>query len=112
MRKFLSSTAGASFNQEMPTQTVCVRKDCVGKKHHPSSISHQPSSDCRSDRTMYHGFSLKVEVPSKVAILECITPEMFSKGRLLANKCLKMYSELLKNPPFPAWKDGLNELWN
>jgi len=21
-------------------------------------------------------------------------------------------SELLKNPPFPAWKDGLNELWN
>ena len=29
MRKFLSSTAGASFNQELPTQTVCVRKDCV-----------------------------------------------------------------------------------
>jgi len=29
MRKFLSSMAGASFNQELPTQTVCVRKDCV-----------------------------------------------------------------------------------
>ena len=29
MPKFLSSTAGASFNQELPTQTVCVRKDCV-----------------------------------------------------------------------------------
>ena len=68
--------------------------------------------DCRPDGTMYHGFSLKVEVPSKVAILECISPEMFAKGRLLANKCLKMYSELIKNPPFPAWKDGLDELWN
>lgn len=29
MRKFLSSTAGASFNQEVATQTICVRKDCV-----------------------------------------------------------------------------------
>ena len=29
MRKFLSSTAGASFDQELPTQKVCVRKDCV-----------------------------------------------------------------------------------
>lgn len=112
MRKFLSSTAGASFNQEMPTQTVCVRKDCVGKKHHPSSISHQPSSDCKPDGTMYHGFALKVEVPKGLAILECITPEIFYKGRLLANKCLKMYAELYDNPPFPAWKDGLDEVWN
>lgn len=29
LRKFLSSTAGASFNQELATQTICVRKDCV-----------------------------------------------------------------------------------
>ena len=29
MRKFLSSTAGASFNQEVGKQTICVRKDCV-----------------------------------------------------------------------------------
>ena len=81
-------------------------------EHQTSYFSHQPSSDCRPDGTMYHGFSLKVAVLSKVAILECISPEIFTKGRLLANKCLKMYSELLKNPPFPAWKDGLDELWN
>lgn len=76
---------------------------------------------------MYHGFALKVEVPKGLAILECITSELFSKGRLLANKCLKMYTELQKNPPFPAWrsasrkgvacsvglkKDGLDEVWN
>jgi len=29
MRKFLSRTAGASFNQEVATQTICIRKDCV-----------------------------------------------------------------------------------
>ena len=29
MRKFLSGTAGASFNQDLANQTVCVRKDCV-----------------------------------------------------------------------------------
>lgn len=49
MRKFLSSTAGASFNQELPAQTVCVRKDCVDKKHQPSYSSHQPSSDCKTE---------------------------------------------------------------
>ena len=80
--------------------------------HLPSSIIHLTSSDCKPDGTMYHGFSLKVEIPSKRALLECITPEMFSKGRLLANKCLKMYMELHNNPPFPAWKDGLDEVWN
>ncbi len=166
LKKFLSSTAGASFNQELPTQTICVRKDCVELiyKVKPSvyvivSMLHVSDGeamlfvnwsryfdrlqnpqvqmpriekncptlyavmtgddpddvykcDCKPDGTMYHGFSLKVEIPSKVALLECITPEIFTKGRLLANKCLKMYLELQKNPPFPAWKDGLNELWN
>ena len=29
MRKFLSSTADALFNQEEWTQTICVRKDSV-----------------------------------------------------------------------------------
>jgi len=166
MRKFLSSTAGASFNQELPRETISVRKDCVELiyKVKPSvyvivSMLHTADRevmlfvnwahyfdrlqnpqvqmpkigqncptlyavmtgddpdgvyecDCRTDAAVYHGFSLKVEIPSRVAILECITPEIFSKGRLLANKCLKMYSELRKNPPFPAWKDGLDELWN
>lgn len=68
---------------------------------------------CEDDENDYRSLETAfVEVPSKVAILEGISPEKFSKGRLLANKCLKKYSELIKNPPFPAWKDGLDELWN
>lgn len=191
MRKFLSRTAGASFTEEITTQTLCVRKDCVVEliykakpsvyvivsmlhvgdgeamlfvnlahyfdrlqnqqvqmprienrrqaESHPSLLEDGRGAkeeddsqdcptlyavmtgddpdgvyecDCRPDGTMYHGFSLKAAAPSKAAILECITPEMFSKGRLLVNKCLKMYMELQKNPPFPAWKDGFDEVWN
>ena len=118
MWKFLSSTAGASFNQELPTQTVCVRKDCVELiyKVKPSVyviVSMLHVGDGEAMLFVNWGrFSLKVEIPSKRALLECITPELFSKGRLLANKCLKMYAELQKNPPFPAWKDGLDEVWN
>ena len=44
--------------------------------------------ECKPDGTIYHGFSQKVEVPKGVAILECITPEIFSKGRLLARLAL------------------------
>ena len=191
MRKFLSSTAGASFNQEIATQTICVRKDCVeliykvkpsvyvvvsmlhisdgeamlfvNWAHYFDRLQNYPSSEskakshlssaesreivnevnqqvqmpriekccptlyavmtgedqdgvyeceCKPDGTMYHGFALKAEVPKGLAILECITPELFSKGRMLANKCLKIYLELQKNPPFPAWKDGLDEVRN
>lgn len=166
MRKFLSNTAGATFNKELPSETICVRKDCVElifkvqpsvyvivsmlhikdgeamlfvnwaryfdrlrneqvqlpkiEKNCPTLYAVMTRDDpdgvyecnCSPDGTMYHGFALNVKVPYKLAILECISPEMFSKGRLLANKCLKMHSELLKNPPFPAWKDGLDELWN
>ena len=147
MRKFLSSTAGASFNQEVATQTICVRKAAIKREESHARMSYPKREqarpkvkdcveliykvkptlyavmtgddadgvyecECRPDGTMYHGFALKVEVPKGLAILECITPEIFSKGRLLANKCLKMYAELYDNPPFPAWKDGLDEVWN
>ena len=166
MRKFLSSTAGASFNEELPTQTLCVRKDCVELiyKVKPSvyvivSMQHISATEamlfvnwgryydrlqnpqvqmpriekncpvlyavmtgddpdgvyecsCSNSGAEYHGFALKVDIPAKVALLECITPALFDKGRLLANKALKMYMELYNNPPFPAWKDGLDVLWN
>lgn len=138
MRKFLSSTAGATFNQELANETICVRKDCVELiyKVKPSvyvivSMLHVGDSeamlfvnwanyfdrlanphvqmpriekccptlyavmtgddpdgvfdcDCKPGETMYHGFSLNVKVPPRVAILDCITSEVFSKGRLFS----------------------------
>ena len=31
---------------------------------------------------------------------------------MLVNKNVEIYNELNTNPPFPAWKDGLSDLWN
>lgn len=40
MRRLFTDKAGATFNENLPSVTVNVRKDCVDKKHQPSSISH------------------------------------------------------------------------
>ena len=38
--KTVSDKARATFNENLPSVTVNVRKDCVDKKHQPSAISH------------------------------------------------------------------------
>lgn len=30
----------------------------------------------------------------------------------MVKKNITIYNELIDTPPFPAWKDGVNELWN
>lgn len=80
---------------------------------------------CGEDGAKYHSFSLKTAVPKNLALVESISKDVFDNGRLLANKSLKMYhvivqrtlatkgtQELHSNPPFPAWKDGLDDVWN
>ena len=166
MRKFLSSTAGATFNQETPDLTFCVRKECVELifKVKPAvyviiSMSHskegkvmllanwdryferiknpqvqmpQLKKCCPTvyamlsgedpdgvreyevfSRTDYaHGFAIEVDVPSNLPVIRCIDKSVCDAALLLVIKSLKMYNELFKNPPFPAWKTGLDELWN
>ena len=98
MRKFLSSSAGASFHVLSPL----IRG---GNK---AGIS-----------------ALEVDVPKDQPLLRCISKEVCNAALLLVNKNLKMYTalglwtlategtqELQKNPPFPAWKSDLDELWN
>ena len=64
-------------------------------------------------RTDYaHGFAIEVDVPSNLPVIRCIDKSVCDAALLLVNKSLKMYNELFKNPPFPAWKIGLDELWN
>ena len=47
MRKFLSSTAGASFNQEIPTQTVCVRKAAIKREESHARMSYPEREQAR-----------------------------------------------------------------
>ena len=85
MRKFLSSSAGASFHVLSP----------LIRDGYKAGIS-----------------ALEVDVPKDQPLLRCISKEVCNAALLLVNKNLKMYSELQKNPPFPAWKTDLDEVWN
>jgi hypothetical protein len=57
-------------------------------------------------------FGYRIPAPNKGALIENITHEVVNAGLKLANKNLQVYRELFQNPPFPAWKDALNEVWN
>jgi len=166
MRKFLSSSAGASFHEETPNLTFCVRKECIeiitkvqpavyviicmfhsaegkatllanwdhyfDKLKNPQVQMPQLKRCCPTVYAMLnsddpdgvreyqvftknsfaHGFALEVDVPKDQPLLRCISKEVCNAALLLVNKNLKMYTELQKNPPFPAWKTDLDEVWN
>ena len=76
MRKFLSSSAGASFHEETPNLTLCVRKECI---------------------------EIITKVQPAVYAIIC----MFHSAQGMA---LALSPQ--KNPPFPAWKTDLDEVWN
>lgn len=163
MRKFLSSTAGATFHEETPTFTINVRKEAIEliyklapswyvivnavrmtkdeillfcewghffdrmknlsvqmpriEKNCPTLYGILKGKDADGVIDMYdhadsHVFGYRIPAPNDRAMIECITHEVVEKGLKLANKNLKVYRELFDNPPFPAWKDGLDEVWN
>ena len=41
-----------------------------------------------------------------------IDNNLLDKVAMLVNKNVDIYNELNTTPPFPAWKDGLRDLWN
>ena len=58
-----------------------------------------------------HGFGLEVPVPENLPLLLCLTPSVINKAGALRQKMLTIYNELVKNPPFPAWKSGIEDIW-
>ena len=67
---------------------------------------------CHEDGVRYHGFALQVPVDKDAPLYTSITQELLDKVMLLVTKNIAIYNELKSNPPFPAWKDGLQEVWN
>ena len=167
MRKFLSKTAGATFNQERPNLTIAVRKDCLefifkgspgvymivnminisddeillfanwgtyfNRIQNPqvqmprlektcpklfAAFFDEGNDDIKHIRLgnqkngEMEGFSISLPGSPDKSILECVTPETVAAVEKLVDANLKFYHELYQNPPFPAWKDGLKELWN
>ena len=70
-------------------------------------ISYAKAASGSNGLVLFH----KVE---KIKPLFCCitTDELMEDFRKLVNKNLDIYNELRDNPPFPAWKDGLADLWN
>lgn len=66
---------------------------------------------CVSAEDADHGFGFEVPLSDKFPLLLSLTPSVINKAGVLRMKMLTIYNELVKNPPFPAWKSGLDEIW-
>lgn len=58
-----------------------------------------------------HGFGLEISIPVNRPLLLCLNEDVVKKAMILRNKMVIIYSELLKNPPFPNWESGLDDIW-
>lgn len=167
MRKLLSTTAGATFSEEMPNLTLCVRKECIefiykarpavyvivsmicisrdetilfanwdgyfNRIQNPQVQIPKLKQCCptlystmfdtgddpikfvkiaKGVESKLEGFAITLPSSPDKALIEMISPEVISSVVQLVDRNLKLYNELYKNPPFPAWKPGLDELWN
>lgn len=59
----------------------------------------------------HHGLGIDVKVSSALPLILCLNPSIINKASALRTKILTIYNELVDNPPFPAWKYGLDEIW-
>lgn len=59
-----------------------------------------------------HGFGITCKVASDQALFASIDENVMKSFNEFVQKNLDIFFELQDNPPFPAWKDGLKELWN
>ena len=58
-----------------------------------------------------HGFGMEVGLSDKLPLLLSLNPSVINKAGVMRKKMLAIYNELVTNPPFPAWKSGLDEIW-
>ena len=58
-----------------------------------------------------HGFGMEIGLSDKLPLLLSLIPAVINKAGDLRKKMLTIYNELVTHPPFPAWKSGLEEVW-
>ena len=75
-------------------------KDGVSLLSHRNAPSHE------------RGFGIFCDGDADAPIITKIENTLLEKVAMLINKNVDIYNELNTNPPFPAWKDGLRDLWN
>lgn len=75
-------------------------KDSVSLLSHKNAPSHE------------RGFGIFCDGDTNAPLITQIDNTLLDKVAMLVNKNVAIYNELNTNPPFPAWKDGLRDLWN
>ena len=59
-----------------------------------------------------HGLGLNIKSDVKTPIMMELNKEIMQALYNLANKVATICRELYDNPPFPGWRDDLDEIWN
>ena len=117
MRKFLDTKACATFFEEMPNLTLCLRKDSIEFifKLKPGVYVIINMTRGTGGKIMLYSnwdkYFMRMQNPDAPLITQ-IDTNLLDKVAMLVNKNVEIYNELNTNPPFPAWKDGLRVLWN
>lgn len=94
------------IDKNCPTLAAVMHNEDIDKVYEIELDKNQTGEE------KVHGFAINVDCEKDEPLISCVSNGVLDKAYTLVNKNLKMYRELFKNPPFPAWKDGLNEVWN
>ena len=103
---------GTYFNrlQNPAVQMPMIKKNC------PTLYKVMTGDDPDRVREMdfgeMHGLGISLKSELKLPIMVELNKEIMTALQALANKVPTICQELYNTPPFPAWKDGLDELWN
>lgn len=91
-------------------EKCCPNLYTILKGDDPDGVMQVESTD--EDGTKIYGFGMLIEDPQGESLPLTIDNDLMGAGRTLVNKVLAVYRELYHTPPFPAWKTGLEEIWN
>ena len=113
MRKLLDTKAGATFYEEMPNLTLCTRKDCI-----EFIFKLKPGIYVIINMTRGTGGKIMLYANWDKYFMRMQNPDV-QLPRIKKN-CPTLFAvltgedkdDLNTTPPFPAWKDGLRDLWN
>ena len=94
------------IDKNCPTLAAVMHNEDIDKVYEIELDKNQTGEE------KVHGFAINVDCEKDEPLISCVSNGVLDNAYTLVNKNLKMYRELFKNPPFPAWKDGLNEVWN
>ena len=103
---------GTYFNrlQNPAVQMPMIKKNCptlykVMTGDDPDHVGEMEFLDM-------HGLGISLKSELKLPIMVELNSEIMTALQTLANKVPTICQELYDTPPFPGWRDGLDELWN